>query len=92
LKKLLELILIGWLFVSAAVLSGCASLRGKPPAIDVKLWAGDFTKAAVVRRQDKTQITCDEPLFSDYVAMTYEDFEKVISTFTERCERWTPEK
>lgn len=61
---------------------------GRPPEIDVKLWSGDFTRAAVVRRQDKTQIQCNEPLFSDYVALTYEDFEKIIGTFNEACEKW----
>lgn len=89
--NLIEIILIGFLFIFAATLGGCATLiRGEPPSIDVKIWSGDFTKAVIERRQDKVQIRCDDPEFSDYVAMTYEDFERIIRGYAEACEKWKP--
>ena len=91
--RLLEIVLIGFLIIFAAALSGCATeqIAGRPPTIDVKIWAGDFTKAAIVRTQDRALIQCSDPEFSDYMAISFEDLQKLIGSFQEGCERWKSE-
>lgn len=74
-------------------LNGCATSRyssSVPPPVDVKSWSGDSSANGITRNQlDSISMTlqCKDPLFDEYVCMTYMDLKKIHSTLYQ-CKEW----
>lgn len=73
--------------VTLALQSSCGG-GGERPDVELKLWAGSASKAAIERRQDKLIIECSDPYFNRYVCMDYDDLNKLEEDILERCDKW----
>ena len=48
------------------------------PELKVTLWAGDSAHSSITRSQENRRIYCNDPVFDDYVCMTYSDYESIV--------------
>lgn len=67
------------LTVSLILLSSCAHSKGAEERLDIKIYAGDPEKKAIVRAQSGDTIPVESPNFSEYGCISFEDWKKVYS-------------
>ncbi len=61
---------------------------GERPEWTAKFWAGDFIEEGITRSQNNQTIQCRDPMFDDYVCMSYEDLNKLELEVLSRCTGW----
>lgn len=66
-----------------------AKCDGDRPSWTAKFWAGDSASSSIVRGQDSLAIHASDPLFDNFVCMTYEDIEKLEIEVLSKCEKWS---
>jgi hypothetical protein len=74
-------------------LSGCQSVSGPVPKIDVKLYNGDSAKGGVTRAnpgEPVDTIKATDPRIDEGYWLRHADFNRVISTYIGQCEKWKP--
>jgi hypothetical protein len=75
----------------ALALGSCAMAKPKRPEWHGKLWAGDSAHAGISRSQAGEHISASDPLFDDYLAMTYADFREFFRVYVLGCKTWHPD-
>lgn len=58
------------------------------PQWNGKLWAGDSANVGISRSQSDEFIEASDPLFDEYLAMSYEDFRSFYTTYVLGCKQW----
>lgn len=51
---------------------------GNPPAIDIKLYEGNSETSSYDRAQANEKIYCNDPKTDNMVALSYDDFKKIV--------------
>ena len=69
------------------LLDGC---RGRPPKLDWQIYAGDSSDGSIKRSQAGQVISCSDPKFDDYLAISYEDFKRSMLKVMSSCKVWYP--
>jgi len=83
-QSLLVLLLGASLILFSLSLSGC---KGEPPALELTIWAGDSHNAGISRSYEGKTISCSDPLFDDYMCISYADAKKIGETIL-KCKVW----
>jgi hypothetical protein len=73
--------------VTLILQSSCA-LSNDRPDVDLTIWAGSSSKAAIERRQDNLIIECNDPAFNSYACMEYDQLKQLEEDVFEGCEVW----
>ena len=78
-------------FLSSLLLAAC--VNGPVPKWDGKIWAGKSKLGGIIftHADGKNElIKASDPRFDDFLAMSYGDFTKFISTYVQGCAKWKP--
>jgi hypothetical protein len=75
----------------ALALGSCAMAKPKRPDWHGKLWAGDSGRGGISRAQAGEHISATDPLFDEYLALSYADFREFYRIYVLGCKQWHPD-
>lgn len=83
LKNSLILVLL-----SPLILGNNSCQTNKQPEWEAKFWAANAELQAIVRAQDNLRIQCNDPVFSDYICISYSDLLLLQTDVLNKCKKW----